>query len=147
MFGGSAKLSRHIHPNQRFNKRRPSPDAFIDSKAGSHLSVLSMEIASKKEVREFCANHLQRGISRVAVCTHTVYEYNRAATETDAQVGYDRATKRWTFKEAARLEPAYQHRPTVNCQFHCGVEYIRVLNEIQMLKVARRLAKKDFEVL
>lgn len=161
MFGGSSQLIRYVDIDQRFNKRRAAHGAFLGEVGDSHLSVQSLEIESKRVIAEYYQRAFQEGKGKVAYCVHTIYEYNTASKDTDGAVTYNKVTKQWefgenrAFKKATKVwkaldkaenKPAYLLREAEDCKSHCGIEYFRVLDETQMLKVARQLALKVFEL-
>jgi hypothetical protein len=150
LFGGKTRLVRFIHPNQRLQGNRAAADAFIEprrqERSTAHMSVHSLGLTARETISAFYQSELQSS-GTIAASIHSVYEYNKATYGTPAAVKYDLKTKQWLFAERGTNSPAYMQRPTPNCLFHCGIEYVRALNDTDMQKVARRLANKKLKVL
>ena len=143
VFKGRTRLTRYVYPEQRFTGKRASPDAFVNSPMGKHLSVHLVGLASKKEIASLYRQLFQSGKGKAAFCVHSIYEYNTAADATKGHVGFNEALNQWEFTENDKRCPAYKHHPVSN-KAHCGIEYVRVLDTTEMLKVARRLARKKY---
>jgi hypothetical protein len=143
MFGGRSKFSRHIELDQRLPRKRPAPAAFEPNPGDPHLSIHSLQVESKSSIARRYKER-QRGRGSVAMCVHSIYEYNSAAEGTPAQVIPSEDGINWFFLEGGKITAAY--RQSGECASHCGIEYIRVLDTHRMRQVARRLARRNFEV-
>lgn len=143
MFGGRSRFSRHIELEQRLPRRRPAPAAFEPNPEDKHLSIHCLQVESKASIARRYKER-QGGQGAVAMCIHTIYEYNEAAKGTLAQVTPSDDGKNWCFNENGKLSLAY--RQSGDCKSHCGIEYVRVLDTHRMRQVSRRLAQRTFEV-
>jgi hypothetical protein len=147
MFGGRSRFTRHIDPDQLLQNRRPAPDAFMPNPGDSHLSIHSLGHESKKSIATRYRTERQGSRGAVRVSIHSIYEYNKASKDTPAEVWFSATTRKWEFADKNGPAEAYKHRPTATCSSHCGIEYVRALDMIQMLRVARRLAEKSVETI
>jgi hypothetical protein len=146
VFGGGSKFMRYVDNDQRLKRRRAAPVAFIDNPKGTHLSVHSLDLASKTSIAKYYRDTFQDGRGNAAFCIHTVYEYNEASNGTNGSVKFNRKLSSWEFIENEQSCAAYKHRPENHYHPHCGVEYVRALDELEMMKVARRLATRKYEI-
>lgn len=94
------------------------------------------------KLRTFTARQALRSL--VTYCIKQILEYNAAAKGTAANVTRNEAAGLWEFLENGLPKPAYLHRGAYLGDPHCGVEYVRVLDDHQALRVARRLAQKKY---
>jgi hypothetical protein len=153
-FTDRTELVRYIDVDQRLNGNRPAPVAFLANPGQSHLSVNSLAIESMKEIATYYAVALQSGASPVAVGKHKLASYNDAARKGGVMLRYDGDSSGWVFLDADdTTKPAYRHRPVSSTgdrpgsSSHCGFECVRVLDELNAHKVARRLAQAKFHLI
>jgi hypothetical protein len=153
VFAMESGLCRYIDPNEYNIGKRVSWGAFLPNPGDTHLSVNSLEVEKMREICGYYADAFQKGIGPVAVCTHSVKEYNELARKAPCPIIHSNG--QWMFTEPmGTVSPAYRHRPTSrtpNYPFeswsHSGVEFIRALSDLQLRHLARRLAKKKAKVL
>lgn len=145
-FRAKTELTRHVDAAQRLPGNRPAPDVFIANPGDSHLSVNSVDLENLPTIVERYRMR-QGGHGEVSVCVHKVLEYNSAAKNTAAHVTYGISKSIWEFADRDGIaRPAYLHRPADVGDSHCGVEYVRVLQELEAHRVARRLAKRRYHL-
>jgi hypothetical protein len=126
--------------------------AFLPNPGELYLSVNSLEAEEKTKICNYYADAFQNSVGPVAVCTHSVKQYNELATKASCPIAH--VSGRWMFTEPAGISsPAYKHRPTskhsdhpFESWSHSGVEFIRALSDVQLRRLARRLAKKKAEI-
>jgi hypothetical protein len=142
-FGGKSKLIRHIAPDER-RGRYASPSAFllneVDKKSASpYLSVNSTEVESLDDIVETYRERQSGG--EVAVSAHNVYKYVEKGRDAGAVISSPRGTSRWSFAENGNERPAFSYRKTDQSASHCGVEFLRALDELQQRGFARLMAR------
>ncbi len=141
-FAAKSELTRQVDEVQRARGNRPAPDVFVANPGDSHLSVHSLEMAPLSEILDIYSKR-QDHRPVVTYCVKQVLEYNLAAKNTAGAVTKNAITGAWEFSQNGRPKPAYLHRGAYEDDPHCGVEYVRVLDE-HALQVARRLAQKKY---
>jgi hypothetical protein len=148
-FAAQSGLTRYIREPNRMKSKRVSSTAFhrdLGPSVEHFLSVNSLEVESIREISDYYRGLFQRGIGKVAVSVQKIRAYNAAASAAALPINYNKANTRWEFTAASGSEEAYKHRPG-RSPSHCGVEYVKVFNDHQERKYARRLAKKNYDLL
>jgi hypothetical protein len=151
-FAGKSTLIRYVDDVQQLGGRRPAPDVFRPNPGDDHLSVNLLGVESLPEIVSFYRETFQDNVGQVAVCQHKVQEYNEACHLTNVTLTFNRSEGGWEFSEGNKVAPAYRWRPftpkgSPHSLSHSGVEYVRVFDEKDELKFARRLCKKRFHLL
>jgi len=154
-FSARAQLVRYVDDANRLRGNRPAVATFLPDPPSSnpdsdHLSVNSLEIESMKQIAEYHRSR-QGDNGQVALCVHKVFDYNEAGKKCGVRVFYDHEDSRWLFVgRRGAHEEAYRHRPVkahdnpLGSPSHCGVEFVRALNDHTAAQFARRLAKRRF---
>ena len=151
-FKARSVLMRYIDDVQRFGSR-PAPDAFRKNPNADHLSVNLVGVESRAEIISYYRARFQRSVGNMAVCEHRVHEYNDACNRTKIQLTYNSSQGNWEFPDqGGNLAPAYRLRPftpsgSQHSPSHAGVEYVRVFDELDELRFARRMCRKRFHLL
>jgi hypothetical protein len=151
-FAGKSILIRYVDEVQRLG-RRPAPDVFRPNPGDDHLSVNLLDVEPLVEIVSYYKERFQSNIGQVAVCQNKVQEYNEACRRTTVQLTFNRNEGEWEFVEDGNnMSPAYRHRPFTpkgsrHSLSHSGVEYVRVFDETDELKFARRMCKMRFHLL
>ena len=120
-----------------------------------HLSVNALELESREQIAEYYADVFGSEEGKVAVCIHTVFEYNDSGKKAGCRIEFNTANSTWEFPETnGSRGVAYRHRPVSRTeQFpyaswsHCGVEFVRALAELKLRQFARRMAKRKITLL
>lgn len=108
----------------------------------TYLSVNALGIESKEEIAKRYRDQFQGGKGIIRVAIHKLYEYAEASKGTAGAVSYNQSSRRYEFIEGGLAKQAVDQRG--ECASHCGIEYLRVLDELESLRVARRLSRKPF---
>jgi hypothetical protein len=155
-FSLKSELARHISIDKRLKGNRPAVAAFIDppseDPSKEYLSVNSLEVEAVEEIADYYRERFQKGAGDVAVSTIKVFEFNEAGRKSGLDLSYDSGTSMWNFLEKGAKKAAYMHRPTgggrdsLKSQSHCGVEFVRLLDEYAQSKFARRLSGKKYHL-
>jgi hypothetical protein len=154
-FAKKKELARWVREEDRLGGNRPAVSAFIDPPSSEpdkeHLSVNSLEVETLRQIADYYRNAFQGGVGPVSICTRTVEDYTEAGKKANIQIAYDRSAETWQFTGRSRVpEPAYKHRPVqkradgLSSPSHCGVEFIRMMDEHAKSKFARRLSDQKF---
>jgi hypothetical protein len=153
-FTDRTELVRYIDVDQRLKGNRPAPVAFLANPDESYLSINSLAIESMKAIATYYAVALQSGPGPVAAAKHKLATYNDAARNGGVALRYEGGSAGWVFVDADdTTKPAYRHRPVSSTgdrpasPSHCGFECVRVLDELNAHKVARRLAQAKFHLI
>ena len=151
-FAERERLARYIAKIERMSGHRPAATAFLSNLSANpnerHLSVNSMEVESVRQIAAYYRLALQADDDRVAVCIHSVAHYNEAGRDAGATISYDHSASQWQFGGPKGVEAAYRHRPgsrssrPPDTPSHCGVEFVRALDELNQRRFSRRLAMK-----
>jgi hypothetical protein len=148
-FSPNRELARYVSEENRLRGGRTADAAFIDppgpDPSRDYLSVNSLEIEKLADIAVYYRNKLQRGRGDVAACCHKVFHYKDAGIKAGVSLSYDEAKRAWRFAgDGNAPEDAFKHRPVrsskdLQSESHCGVEFVRVMNEHSKGKFARRL--------
>jgi len=106
--------------------------------------VNSLEVETAEAIAKYHRANWQAGRGKAALAEHQIWEYVKAA-ETVRLTKTDEA---WEFADLnKKISPAFKHRPVppnknneLGSPSHCGVEFVRLFDEFQSNKFARRLA-------
>lgn len=144
LFSDKVDLSRYVHPDERKNDRHAAASAFemtIDDLAHRtpHLSVNCLKIEDREVVASQCRDQFQQGAGVVALAVHKVADYIIKGKTAGAVLTNN---GEWAFIEGPLQLAAFKHRPTKLSPSHCGVEFLRSLDELQRRRFARELAKR-----
>lgn len=134
-------LSRYIDREYRGKNNRPNPNAYRRTPNEKYLSVNSLEIQKRKQVAAIYAHIFENGNRPVAFAEPTVSNYNAAASEVGVTVDYNAHAGYWQFSENANATPAYLHHWRENNESHCGVEFVRVLDDFKEFRFSLRMAR------
>ena len=148
-FPAKSRLCRYIDRDEQHGKRA-SLGAFMPNPGDDNLSVNSFELETQAEICAYYAAAFQGGRSKVAICTHTVLEYNDSGKKALCWIEYSKAASSWQFSEMNGSKgDAYRHRPVKRTNefpyeswSHCGAEFVRVLADVKLRQFARRMAKR-----
>jgi hypothetical protein len=136
---------------QRLGKNRPAPDVFRRNPGADHLSVNLLAVEPIADIVLYYRERFQNGSGQVAVCQHKLPEYNQACRRTGVTLVFDATENEWQFTEGSKTSRAYLLRPFTpkgsrHSPSHSGVEYVRVFDEADELKFARRMCNKRFHL-
>lgn len=161
-FDDGSRLLRYVHQADRLKHGRAAITAFeadhllqklsAEERAKSHLSVNSLEVESGKAIAAYHRLNWQGNRGKVAILEHKVWEYVKAAEEASAPLV--RKDESWEFTDLSKkTAPAFKHRPVppndkndLGSASHCGVEFVRLFDEFQSNKFARRLVNRKFHL-
>jgi hypothetical protein len=154
-FARKKELARYVSEGDRLGGNRTALTAFIDPPAADpakeYLSVNSLEVEKVTAIAEYYRQAFQGGVGDVSICTRTLEDYTDAGKKSDVQLLYDKPSGSWQFiGKSLRAEPAYTHRAVVKrpdglkSPSHCGVDFVRMMNEHQRSKFARRLSGRRY---
>jgi hypothetical protein len=151
-FAGKSTLTRYVDEVQRLGNRRPAPDVFRANPGDGHLSVNLLGVERLTEIVSYYRERFQENAGKVGICQHKVQEYNQACHLTKVTLMLNRSEGAWEFLEGNNVFPAYRLRPFTpkgsrHSLSHSGVEYVRLFNETDELKFARRMCNKRFHLL
>lgn len=157
-FAKKKELARYVSPGDRLRGSRTAFTAFIDpppeEPSKEYLSVNSLEVEGLKEIADYYRDSFQKGSGDVSICSRSVEDYTEAGKKSDVDLLYDHSSQCWQFTGMSRQkEPAYRHRAVVKqpnglkSPSHCGVEFVRMMNEHQRSKFARRLSGRRYHVI
>jgi hypothetical protein len=129
------------------------PDPPNPSVKKPYLSVNALEVETTKAIAAYHRGVQQGNRGKVALCDHTVFQYNDAAKKSGVAISYDQADAKWKFRSGtSALEDAYRHVPSVESKHefkspsHCGAEFTRALTAHTIAKFARHMTKKRFHL-
>lgn len=146
---------RYIDPDERRGDRHATMSAFLPSEVdlrnpqNVHLSVNSTEVETIPEISDYFRTTQQNGHGEVALYVNKVQRFVDCGRKAGVQIVSQVDEPHWTFIGVNGPEGAFRHRP-VQAQktgrpgspSHCGIEFIRAMNELQQRRFARELAKK-----
>lgn len=154
-FDGRTEFARYIDEDEREGDNHAAVSAFLmdtddmsDPKK-AHLSVNATELESVSDIAAYYRATLQDGVGPVALCVHKVHKYVDAGKKAGSSVRRS-SVHSWVFDGPSEEEPAFKHRFVQAIKekgrpaspSHCGVEFLRVLSELQQRNFARVLAKR-----
>ena len=152
-FGERSSLCLFVHEDQRMSGSRPSSAAFIKAPDDDHLSVNSLELESLAIIADYYRQVLQEDASvGVAIAVNNVASYNLSGRSAGVSIMYDETSESWQFAVADDGGDAYKHRPVrktparLGSPSHCGVEFVRALDDLGERKFARRMARNKYHV-
>jgi hypothetical protein len=149
-----SELAHYIDPLSRQGDNHAAFSAFLlnprdrEKPDEAHLSVNATEVETIAQIAGTYREMFQSGTGEVAICTHKVRRYVDCGRKAGIQI--TNPSNAWVFQSSAGQLPAFRHRPghavprkgiPAN-KSHCGVEFVRELNNLQERQFARRLAKK-----
>ena len=154
-FSQKKELARYVSEEDRLGGNRTALTAFIDpppdDPAKEYLSVNSLEVESLRQIADYYRHVFQKGEGVVSICTRTVEDYTEAGKKSAVPLSYDRSSESWQFQgKSQQREPAFRHRPVLTrpdglkSPSHCGVEFVRMLDQHLRSKFARRLSGRKF---
>jgi hypothetical protein len=141
-FGERTNLVRRIDPEHQL------PGRYIDSAAfyadlgpprETYLSVNSTEIQKVRDIARRYAG--TSNMASVAVGIFQIAVSNEAAKDSGVVVA-KHSEFAWSFDDSGRAAPAYHHRGYSGNSSHCGIEFIRVMDDDTESRFARRMAKR-----
>jgi len=149
-FAAKSILNRYVDDAQRLRDNRPALDVFRANPGEDHLSVNLVGAETHMEIAAYYRKRFQGDKGQVAVCDHTVVDYNGAAKLAGVAVLYNRSDDGWEFAEGhGKSSPAYRSRPvrgSLPSPSHAGVEYVRIFDELAAAKFARRMCNRRFHL-
>ena len=140
-FGKRSVLCRYIDREYRKRNNRPNPNAYRLTPNEKYLSVNSLEIHTRNQVAAIYAEKFENGNRPVALAEPTVSIYNAAASEVGVTVAYNSDAGYWHFSENGNATPAYLHHGREHNESHCGVEFVRALDDFKEFQFSVRMAK------
>jgi hypothetical protein len=155
-FVGNSELARYVHPLQIDGTKHATPAAFLPSDddlkdtTKAYLSVNSTEVESQEAIADYFRAVLQDGEGDVAIHTTKVQTYVNGGRREGVKIKYRPSESRWVFtSESGEEEDAFLHHEIrrssssglPNSPSHCGVEFVRRLDDLEIRSLARFLAK------
>lgn len=134
-------LFRYIDPEFRSRKNRPKAGSYQLSSAEKELSVNSGEMATTRQVAQVYADNFEGGQRPVALSGCRLAQYNDGGIASGAGITFNDKTMCWEFIESGNARDAYKHDPKFNNPSHCGVQFLRILDDHKQFKFAVRLAR------
>ncbi len=134
-------LSRYIDREYRRRNKHPNPNAYRRTPNEKYLSVNSLEIHTRKQVAAIYADLFENGNRPVAFAEPMVSNYNAAASEVGLTVAYNLDAGYWQFFENGNATPAYLHHGREHNESHCGVEFVRALDDFKEFRFSVRMAQ------
>lgn len=154
-FAERKELVRYVQEAAR-SGNRVSPAAFLPdppdpSVKRSYFSVNSLEIEPIKVIAEYHRRIWQNGLGEVALAAHKVFHYREAGRQSGVTIDYDKAERQYVFQEkSGQMSHAFECIPARKDSFkspsHCGVHFVRALQEHQVGKFARRMSGGKFHL-
>ena len=142
-FEAQERLARYIEPMYRQGNRRAKVAAFLDDKKDSNgLSVNSLEIHSEHQIASIYSEKFEDGARPVAMCIHTIEQYNQAAEEANLSIRFSQALQCWSHTSSRGEEVSYKHDPKAKNDSHSLVRFTTAFGEFQAFRFARRMAYK-----
>jgi hypothetical protein len=149
-FSEDAFLARYIKPEYRQGSRRAKVTAFMEDQDATQngLSVNSIEVESEGEIAEVYAKAFDEE-RPVALCVHTVADYNSAADQAGTGIRRNEASGAWEHDDCGSVVRSYKHDPkdkTANKlanKSHCLAVFTTSFDALAALKFARRMAYKE----
>jgi hypothetical protein len=158
-FSGERELARFVHEVNRLSGNRTAAAEFIESvpplkeRPKEYFSVNSLEVETLRTIADYYQDRFAKSTADIAICSTKVNDFNDAGKKSGVLLQYDKPTSSWQFvRPDGTREPAYKHRPNrssddLKSESHCGVEFLRVLDENARAKFARRLGGRRFHLL
>lgn len=154
-FISSTRLTRYVDEDQREHDDRPAPAAFLPNPseevddANWHLSVNSLDIERLSAIAAYYQAVFAP--NSIAVCIHSANQYRQAASKVGVGTSWHGPNNRFEFVDRdMKARAAFRHRPNPRhgdrpaSPSHCGVEFVRTMNELSMRSFARRLSRSRF---
>lgn len=157
-FSLKSVLVRYVPEEQRLSGNLPSPAAFepdpiTKESPRPYLSVNATEVENEKAIADYHRSLWQNGKGKVALCKHTIFQYNDAGKKCSVSISFNKESSAWEFEATqTSKEAAYQHHPVVESKrpykspSHCGVEFTRALPSNKKDKFARRMTRQKFHL-
>jgi hypothetical protein len=158
-FSPKKEFARHVAEEDRLRGGRTAMTAFIDPPADDptkdYLSVNSLEVERVSVIAQYYRDAFQEGEGPVTICTSSIEQYTNAGKKCEVPLVYDESAESWMFISGpgpSQRELAYTHRAVVKrpdglvSPSHCGVEFVRVMNEHARAKFARRLSGLRYHI-
>jgi hypothetical protein len=152
-FAERSELCRYIDELQRLSGNRPAPAAFMLNPGEDYLSVNLLGVETIRQIAAYYRVVLQRGGTSVAISKHKLAAYNAAAKKAGLLLAFDAKAGVWNFTGAdgqpaeaykLRVVAARQSRP--GSPSHAGVEYLKLLDDLNAKKFARRMVRSKFHM-
>lgn len=151
-FGQRKDLARYIDNAERLSGNRISSAAFRLNPGPpkeTYLSVNSLETEPIADIANYYREEIEKTTAAVAISVQKVASYNDAGRFSGATITFSRSIKQWEFLGPTGAEPAYRHRPVKRTHgrdspSHCGVEFLRTLDQLAERKFSRRMARNRF---
>jgi hypothetical protein len=153
-FRSKTELARYISPIERNGKNHASRTAFMldednpttNEERLPHLSVNATECEPIKDIANYFREKFQKGSGDVAICVHKVQQYVDRGRKAGASIRSSNSDPFWLFEENGVGLSAFKHRPVSrrggpNSPSHCGVEFVRKLDDLQQRNFSRLMAK------
>ena len=134
-------LCRYVDREYRRRNNRPNPNAYRRTPNEKYLSVNSLEIHTRKQVAAIYADLFENGNRPVAFAETMVSNYNVAASDVGLTVAYNSDAGYWQFFENGNATPAYLHHGREHNESHCGVEFVRALDDFKEFRFSVRMAQ------
>jgi hypothetical protein len=146
-FGAGSLLCRYVDSDGGRRRRATYAD-FMPNPGDDHLSVNSLEVETKRMIALYYAAAFQANLRPVGICTRPVRKYNEVAKKSQCTIAFNTTGRLWEFTDRdGKSAQAYKHRPVrathtypFSSESHCGVEFVRAFEELQLRHFARRLA-------
>lgn len=141
-FEFNKRLARYIEPEYRQSNKRAKVAAFLeDIETTNGLSVNSLEIHTENQIASIYSEKF--GDPRpVALCVHTVEQYNQAANEAQLNVRFSDNQQCWVHSGPDGEEASYKYDPKAGNDSHCLVKFVTAFDKLQAMRFARRMAYK-----
>jgi hypothetical protein len=160
LFSEAHELVRYVQKKHRLGGNRTAVAAYLelglpsDERSKEHLSVNSLEVESLRQIAGYCQERFQKGTGDVALSSTKVRAFTSAGKKFGVDLTYDAAKSVWHFVgKNGSQEEAYRHRPVrdpyverLNSPSHCGVEFVRAMDDYAKTKFARRLGGKKYHL-
>jgi hypothetical protein len=146
-FQKSSKLARYV-PDRCLSgdaKPRVSSVAFHLNPGEEYLSVNSLEIESTQQIAKCYLALFGTSTRGVPLCTHKIAHYLKSAKDVGLIIAAGQSS--WEFVADGKQRLAFTHDPIQKqstrpaSPSHCGVRFVRFLDELQQRKFARGMAR------
>jgi hypothetical protein len=142
-FKSNLELARYIDEDHRRGDHAIPAAFLLDAKdrasSETYLSVNSLEVSSMKDIVDVHRRRVGRHVD-IAICCNKVNQYIQAGRRNGATIN-PATVHRWVFQGSAGWEAAFRHREILpHNSSHCGVEFVRILDEDKERRFARRMA-------
>ena len=151
-------MGRFVHEINRLSGNRTAAAEFFEpvpplkEREKEYFSVNSLEVETLRTIADYYQERFAKSSADIAICSTKVNDFNDAGKKSGVLLQYDNSTSSWQFVHPdGTREPAYKHRPNrssgdLKSESHCGVEFLRVLDEYARAKFARRLGGRKFHL-